>query len=207
VLFARSVTYKARLESIDAGIDFVRDELMPMAMSMPGCMGLSMMADRHGGRVIATTSWESMDRMRASSDQIRPMRERGGEVLGGAPFVEEWEVAVVHRDHPTRTGACMRCTWFRIDPMQIDRVIETFRMGAMPAMESLSGFCSASLFVNREMGRAVSNAVYDSMDTMARSREGAKVIRVEAARDAQADVLDVCEFELAIAHLRIPEMA
>ena len=49
MLFARSVTYKARLESIDAGIDFVRDELMPMAMSMPGCMGLSMMADRHSG--------------------------------------------------------------------------------------------------------------------------------------------------------------
>ena len=95
----------------------------------------------------------------------------------------------------------------RVDQRHMDRAIDTFRMVAMPAMESLSGFCSASLFVDRAMGHAVSNVVYDSKETMARSREAAKVIRVEAAGDAHADVLDVCEFDLAIAHLRVPEMA
>ncbi len=206
-MFARSVTYKARLDSIDAGVGFVRDELMPMAMSMPGCLGLSMMTDRHSGRCIATTSWDTMERMRASNELIRPMREKGGDVLGGAPFVEEWEIAVVHRDHPTGGGACVRSTWMRVDQGHMDRAIDTFKMAAMPAMESLSGFCSASLFVDRTMGHAVSNVVYDSPATMARSREAAKVIRVEAAGDAHADVLDVCEFDLAIAHLRVPEMA
>jgi hypothetical protein len=80
-------------------------------------------------------------------------------------------------------------------------------MFTLPALENLEGFCSASLMVDRASGRAVSSVVYDSIDAMQRTREQAGTLRAKTTREAGAEVLDVGEFELAIAHLNVPEMA
>jgi hypothetical protein len=61
--------------------------------------------------------------------------------------------------------------------------------------------------VDRESGRAVSSATFDSVDAMERNRDKARSLRTERLRDLGAEQLDVCEFELALAHLRVPEMA
>jgi hypothetical protein len=53
----------------------------------------------------------------------------------------------------------------------------------------------------------VSSATFDSVDAMDRNRDKARSIRTERLRDLGAEQLDVCEFELALAHLRVPEMA
>ena len=77
----------------------------------------------------------------------------------------------------------------------------------MPALENLEGFCSASLLINRSTGRAVSSSTFDSRGAMDRNREHASELRNARTRELGADILDVGEFELAIAHLRVPEMA
>ena len=74
-------------------------------------------------------------------------------------------------------------------------------------MEELDGFCSASLLVNRAAGRAVSTATYDNRAAMPRSREQADAVRSAGSLKIGAEVLQVCEFELALARLRVPEMA
>ena len=89
----------------------------------------------------------------------------------------------------------------------VDHAVDTYRMVTLPRMQDLEGFCSASLFVDRELGRAVSSVTYDSHEAMNRSREAARTIRMGSARDAHAQVLDVAEFDLVFAHLRLPEMA
>ena len=53
----------------------------------------------------------------------------------------------------------------------------------------------------------MSSATFDSRDAMERNREQARELRNARTRELGADVLDVGEFELAIAHLRVPEMA
>src|SRR3990170_7352970 len=103
-MFARSTTISGDPAAIDAGISFVKDEVMPEIMALDGCVGLSLVADRENGRIIATSSWDSQEAMDASRDQLAPMRSRGGEILGGSPEIEEWEVVVMHRDHPTHDG-------------------------------------------------------------------------------------------------------
>ena len=69
------------------------------------------------------------------------------------------------------------------------------------------GFCSASLLVDRVSGRAVSTATYDSRHAMHRNREQADAVRSAGSLETGAEVLQVCEFDLALAHLRVPEMA
>ena len=206
-MYARSTTFQAKASSIDAGIGLIRDEVMPAVQAMTGCMGMSMMADRRSGRCIVTSAWESRDEMRASDAAITPLRERAGKVLGGSPFVEEWEIAILHRNHHSHQGACVRATWTHGDPMKIDQAIDTFRMGTMPAMENLEGFCSASMFVDRLVGRAVTSVTYDSRQAMDASRDAAMTLRRTTARDTGVDILDVAEFDLLVAHLRVPEMA
>jgi hypothetical protein len=53
----------------------------------------------------------------------------------------------------------------------------------------------------------VSSTGFDSREAMDRSREQARSLRTARLRELGADQLDVGEFELALAHLRVPEQA
>ncbi len=203
---ARSTTFQARESEIDAGIRYVQEEVMPAIMAMDGCIGLSMMVDRETGRCIATSAWADEQTMRAADSALRPMREQAGTILGSDHRVDEWEIAVVHRDHQTTDSTCVRCTWLRTDPGRIDDAIERFRSDVLPTAEDMNGFCSASLMVNRETGRAVSSVTWDSREAMEGSREAATKLRSRVAEASGAQIEDVAEFNLILAHLRVPEL-
>ena len=205
-MYARSTTINAAPASIDAGVAQVRDEVMPMLMGMDGCIGLSMLVDRESGRCITTSAWQSEEAMRATDEALRPMRDRIAGTMGGSPQVEEWEIAVLHRDHRSVAGACVRATWVKVDPANLDRAIDVYKLASLPRLEDLAGFCSASLLVDRASGRAVSSVTYDSQDTLDGSREAAASMRSSTTKDAGAEMLEVGEFELTIAHLRVPEL-
>ena len=122
-MYARSTTVLAHRESIDAGVAHIRDEVMPMLLAMEGCVGLSMLADRNSGRCIATSAWRTREAMLASERRLRPVRDHAAEILGNRPQVDEWEIAVLHRDHTSGPGACVRASWVRMAPAQADRVV------------------------------------------------------------------------------------
>ena len=94
----------------------------------------------------------------------------------------------------------------KVDPANLDRAIDVYKLASLPRLEDLAGFCSASLLVDRASGRAVSSVTYDSLEAMDSNRDAAASMRSATAKDAGAEMLDVCEFELAIAHLRVPEL-
>lgn len=206
-MYARSTTIQAQASSIEGGIAHIRDEVRPALEGIEGCIGLSLLVDRQSGRCIATSAWQSEEAMRASEAQVRNVRDRAAEIFGGGAQVDEWEIAVLHRDHRSREGACVRATWFEVAPAQLDRAVDVYKMASLPALEELDGFCSASLMVDRASGRAVSSVTFDSLQAMERNREQAGRVRATGIQEAGATMLDVCEFELALAHLRVPEMA
>ncbi|WP_330253392.1 hypothetical protein OG874_01910 [Nocardia sp. NBC_00565] len=207
-MYARSSTITAQLSSIDNGIAYLRDDLMPNLPEIEGWVGMSLMADRASGRCIATTAWESEAAMRDSREQVQALRDGLAQALNGPiELVEEWEIAVMHRDQLAGDSACTRCTWVRGDPANIDRSINTFKTRVLPAAEQIAGFRSASLFVDRATGRAVGATTWASREAMDNSREQTERIRTGAVQKMGAGVLEVAEFELCFAHLRVPEMA
>lgn len=200
-MFARSTTFRGRPENIDAGIKFVKGEVGPMLDKIDGCRGLSLLVDRETGRCIATSSWESEEAMRASDDELRPSRDRGRDILGATMEVDEWEIVVMHR---SQHGACCRVSWLEGD---LDALTETFRVGLLPELEQTRGFCSASLLVNRSAGLGCATTTWETRAAMEASRTTADEMRSRAASESRGEIVDVHEFDLAYAHLHVPEMA
>jgi quinol monooxygenase YgiN len=206
-VYARSTTIRGNPQSVDRGIEYVRDEVMPAVRGMDGCVGLSMLADHESGLCIVTTSWRDREAMQASAEGVRPLRDRATDVFGGDFEVREWEVSVMHRRHEAHHGACTRVTWLRGDPDAMERAVDGFRMSLMPRLDDLPGFCSVSLMTHPAEGMAVSAVTYDSREDMIETRDSARALREEFAPAMRLAVTDVQEFDLVLAHLRVPETA
>lgn len=206
-MYARTTTVEAMPSSIDAGIAYVRDQVMPLLEGLDGHIGLSLLADRSSGRCIITSAWESEDDMRASGPLVQEVRNRAVEIFGdqGSPTVDQWEIAVLHREHEAGEGACVRVTWANVDPAQVDSGIEVFK-SALPAMQQLEGLCSASLLVDRASGRGVTSVAFESAEAMERNRDEIERLKGSVSQDAAALIFEERDFELMIAHLRVPEM-
>lgn len=206
-MLARTTTIQADIDKIDAGIAYVRDEVFPAVSAMSGCIGMSLLADRTSGRCIATTAWESEAAVRDSADKVLSLRAGAIAALGSdTSEVDVWEIAVVHRDHAAPDGACARVTWLSGTPDMAERAVDFYKMGVLPRLQELEGFCSASFMINRETGRAVGTATFETRQQLEASRDTARGLREAAARELNATIDDVAEMELAFAHLHIPEM-
>jgi heme-degrading monooxygenase HmoA len=205
-VYARSTTMIADPRAADDGIAFVRDEVWPSVKDMEGCLGISMLVDRESGKAIITTSWETEEAIAASREPVRSLRERGTEVTSsGQPVVEEWEVASMHRAHNAHPDAYVRTTWSHVEQENIDSALELYRAGMLPQIEQFEGFASASLLIDRSTGRAALSVAFDSREAMEGTRAAAQSMR-EQAEQAGIHVDEMAEFELAVAHLHIPEL-
>lgn len=206
-MYARSTTVTTPAESVETNIARVHDEFFPQITAIDGCVGMSMLVDRDTGECILTTAWRDELAMRASTAVINPMRERAAQELGGSvTSVQEWEVAVMHRDHRVGDGACCRTTWLRAEPSLIDRAIDIFKLGVLPQAEQMDGFCSASLLVDRTSGLASATVTFDTRAAVEATRDRAAAIRAGVAEEIGLEFLDIREFDVALAHLHVPEM-
>ena len=206
-MYARSFTIDGQPLSVDIGIAHCRDVAMPALQQIDGYVGLSLMVDRETGRCIATSSWESIKAMRASAEKVAIIRDHVALMFDGSASVEEWNIALLHRRHRSREGSCVRATWLKVVPDLLDRSLDFYRMAVLSEMEDLDGFCSASLMVDHPASRrAVSCSTFDSVESMAINRDRATELRSRRARDLGAEIVDVAEFELSIAQLRVPDL-
>jgi quinol monooxygenase YgiN len=204
-MYARSTTIHGRPEAVDQATAYVRDQVMPEVRAMDGCVGLSMLADPATGRCIVTTSWRDAAAMQASREAVRPSADRTAELLGGAAELQEWEIAAMHRVLEAHQGARSRVTWLRTPPDAVNRAVDAVRLSLMPKLDDLPGFCSVSIMVRREDGLTASAISYDSGEHLEQAGEGAREFREEFAPAMGIEVVDTAEFDVAIAHLRVPE--
>jgi hypothetical protein len=207
-MYARTTTVRGDPSAVEEGIACVRDEIWPAMQHMSGCVGLSMLADREAGRCIVTTAWATDEAMRASAESVKELRTRAVEMLHADTVdVMEYEIAVLHRAHAAGDAACARVLWADAPSGQLDATIDAFRMSMLTRLEELPGFCSVSMLVHRPLNRAVISVTYADHGAMARAREQGAALREEFNRAMGTTVTDTAEFDLVMAHLRVPEMA
>ncbi len=207
-MYARTTTVRGDPRAVDDGIAFARSDVWPRLERMDGCVGMSMLADRGAGRCIVTAAWATEDAMRASADDVREVRRQLDEVLRAEQVdIAEWEIAVLHRSRPAGDAACVRATWIDVQAGRVDGLIDAFRMSLLPRLDDLPGFCSVSLLVDRGSLRAVAAVTYEDRAAMEQAREQGAALREEFSRAMGSTITEVTEFDLALAHLHVPEMA
>jgi heme-degrading monooxygenase HmoA len=204
-MYARTTTMRGDPQGVDPLVVTVRDELMPSLLELDGCIGLSLLVDRDTGRVIATSAWETKEAMHAGAEAVGSLRARAAESFGATPEVQEWEIAVLHRAHRVADGACARVVWTHTEPGNLDRIIDAYRDSLMPWWEKTDGFCSNSFLVDRQEGRCSSTVVFESREAMAHTRDQFTTLREEFVTKMGMEILEVAEFDMALAHLRVPE--
>ena len=205
-MYARSSTFRARPESVDAGIEYTRDEVLPACMGMEGCIGLSLLANRETGLCISTSAWETAEARKASEKQIGALRGRMAEIFGGPSEVELWDIALLHRDHRSREGARVRATWVKAEPGDIERMVDFTKTITLPTHDEADGFCSASVMIDRATGRGVVAITFDSAAAEEGTREAARGLREKYVEQTRQKILDVQQFDLVLAHLHVPEL-
>lgn len=203
-MYARSTTM-SNVRDMDDGIAFVRDTVMPAVQGMSGCVGLSMLCDRPGARCIVTTAWADESAMNASAESVQDMRNRAAEIFGAVAEVAEWEISLLHRRSEAPEGACTRVTWTRGDPAETDRSVDAVRTGVLPHLDELPGFCSVSLLTDRRTGLGALAATYAGRHDMEASAETVRGMREQITRELDMEITDIAEFDLVLAHLRVPE--
>jgi heme-degrading monooxygenase HmoA len=184
---------------------------MPDLQRMPGFVGMSGLVDRATGRCLVTTAWRDEQAMRDAAEAVAALRGGVAAAMGaGEPELAEWEFASVHRRTRTPAGACTRVTWGRVDGGDargdVDRLRSTYVGELLPRLEEVPGFVSVTLLVDRGTGRAAIASTYDAFGSMERTREMVGELREEFTHSVGMEVTEIAEFELALAHLRVPEM-
>lgn len=205
-MYARTTVVRARTSAVDAGIAEVRNTVMPAIKEMDGFLGYSMLIARESGRCIVTTSWRDEAAMAESRDQVMELRRQMTETLGGSePEIREWEISTLHRARGLMPGSYARGTWLQVPRDMMDLQVEVYRSTVLPRLQELYGFCSASLLIDRVEGRTAGAVVFENQSALEATREIAGGIRRAAIEQTGSTVLDVAEFEVALAHLRVPE--
>ena len=200
IMYARSTTIQAQSSSIDAGIRRMRDGVMPALEGIDACVGLSLLVDRTSGRCIATSSWESEEAMRAGS--VHPADREQAAELGGGAQVEEWEVAAMHREGEGPVRAPPGSRSIRIKSTEASS--STRRLSCPPSRSSRGIAVPACSSTERPV---VAAATFDNAEAIERNSDQLDRIRATGSHGANAEVLDQCDFQLAVERLRVPEMA
>jgi heme-degrading monooxygenase HmoA len=167
-----------------------------------------MLADRENGRVIVSSAWADEDALKSSAEMVRPMQDRLMQMLGADDaLIQNWDIAVLHREKPSGDGARAQVTWSRIAPNSMDTLLNAYRGSMLARLQTLPGFCSLSLVVDRKQGRIVSVTSFDSAATCEQNRKPARGFREEFAQAVGARITDVAEMDVAVAHLHVPDNA
>src|SRR4051812_30002717 len=171
-MYARSTTVPGDPEALPNAISYVGNRESPAITSIPGCVGLSMLADRDSGRVIVSSAWADEDALKSSAETVRPMQDRLMQMLkADEALIQPWDIAVLHREKPSGDGARAQVTWSRIAPDHMDTLLAASRGSMLSRLQTLPGFTSLSLVVDRKQGRLVSVTSFDSAATCEQTRK------------------------------------
>ena len=201
-VYARTVKYQGRSDTVDRGITFLRDEAIPAILAMPRCIGMSAISQRSTGLCIVTTAWETREAMNSSVVRIRPIRDKIAKTLESSVEIEEWRVAAMDRRYDAKTAGCVRVTWLRVPRADVEAFVHDFSTVSLPALRAIRGYCSASLLVNPEWGRAAVTVAYESPEASER-----RLARADGRHQLGTDLIDVKQFDLVMPHLRVPDLA
>ena len=163
-MYTRLVSFTGAT-NIDAGVDYLRDEVLPVLNAQRGYRGVTASGDRAAGVLHILSLWETEEDRAASDSALGKAREEALEIVGGALEIENFEQVVEAISKRPTPGCHLNVVRVRMDPASIDANVEWFKDMIAPQISSQPGFCSLRNMVDRQTGRAVSGSVFEDKET------------------------------------------
>ena len=92
-MIAKVRTLEVPSEEVDAGVEYLRTQMLPAAREVEGFHGMIGLVDRERGKAVTVTLWASYDALCASEEAGARLRAGGGAPPHHA-VVERYEVVV-----------------------------------------------------------------------------------------------------------------
>ena len=166
--------------NVDAGVDLIRDQVLPICHAQKGYLGTTVSADRANSLVGIITMWETVEDREASNDALALSRIDVANAVGGSFTVENYEQVVLEAVTMPAVGSALSVARLSMSPDQVDENIDYFKSTALPEMLATPGVQAVRNLVNRETGQAIVGVVFSDVDALS-AAAGAAAIRREAA--------------------------
>jgi hypothetical protein len=158
-MYTRLLTFTGATD-IDAGVQYLANEVMPILEAQKGFRGVSASADRAAGVLTILSLWETEADRSASDSALGKARDEAINRVGGALEIENFEQTVQSVVQPPETGCQLNVVRVRMEPPSVDANIEWFKDQVLPQISAQPGFCALRNMVDRQSGRALTGSVF-----------------------------------------------
>ncbi len=159
-MYTRLLTFSGAT-NIDAGVDYLRNEVLPVLNAQRGYRGVSASADRPGALLSTLTLWDTEADRAASDSALGKAREEALDLVGGSLSVENHEEVANAVTKPPGPGCALFVSRLSMDPASVEDNIAFFKDQVMPMIQAAPGFCALRNMADRQTGRALVGVVFE----------------------------------------------
>jgi heme-degrading monooxygenase HmoA len=167
--------------NIDAGVDYLRDEVVPVLDAQPGYRGVSASADRPGATLSILSLWDTEADRAASDSPLGKAREEALKLVGGTLSIEDLEQVVSSVIKIPLPGCALYLSRVSMDPASVDDNIAFFKDEMLPRIDAAPGFCALRNMVDRRTGQAVVGTIFEDRTSLDAFVAGNEERRASAA--------------------------
>jgi heme-degrading monooxygenase HmoA len=188
-------------KNMDAGVEFLRDKVVPEVRGQKGFRGLTASGNRSTGEFGILSIWESIEDLKASESTVSKLRQQAIAAIGGEISVATMEQVVAEVAKPQNLVGCpLRLVRATMDPAKVDETIAFFRSDVLPEIKAAPGFLAVRNLVDRSAGESVVGTIWSDEDSM-RSAEVAAEARRQRAADRGVQISEPSYRTVLFTHL------
>jgi heme-degrading monooxygenase HmoA len=98
-MVAKHRTLQVPPDQIDAGVEYLRNSMLPEAKQVEGFRGMISMVERETGTAVTVTLWDSDEALQASEEAGAKLRAQGG-APETKPVIKRYEVVLTDIPEP-----------------------------------------------------------------------------------------------------------
>lgn len=187
---------------IDAGLQHLREAVVPQLKQQKGYRGLTTSGDPAAGIISVLTLWNTRPDLDASESAADKLRSETVAAFGGdSPTIERYEQVVqeVGLEQPA-VGSRLQIRWVKMDPALVEDNIAFFKSSVAPEIMSAPGFQGLRLLINPATGEGATGIVYRDQEALQAANAQMEQRRSRAASRG-VEFGDVAEYEALFAAL------
>jgi heme-degrading monooxygenase HmoA len=187
-------------------IEYVQDKLRPAVESLPGSLGLSLLASPEAGAVSLESFWATHEAYWLSRRVEAPLRRELARRVAVPVTDEDYQVVIFEREAPLRSGLAVQVTSLKAEPAGAEDVIEVFGDTAVPRLAETPGFCAALLFADPASGQLISETAWQDHHARAASPSLAAMLQPEVLDQDRCEIRAVEDYRLVFSSARKPSV-